>query len=130
MLSAADRRDFCDNSSCRDDGENSGTEVPFRRPVKLGPRTQPPISVGHVIRQRREALALSRENLARKTGLPLPLIGAIEDATRDVYLDDLRRIATAFGTSLTHLLWDALTVTRRDVDILTDLYAVVSTDGR
>ena len=59
---------------------------------------------GFNLRQRREALRLSQEDLAEKAGLHRTYIGSVERGERNVSIDNMERLASAVGGTIPSLL--------------------------
>ena len=59
---------------------------------------------GFNLRQRREALRLSQEDLAEKAGLHRTYIGSVERGERNVSIDNMERLASAVGGTISSLL--------------------------
>ena len=60
--------------------------------------------VARLLREERERQALSMTNLAEKSGLSQPMIGFVEQETRNPSLDTLLRITEALQVSLSDLI--------------------------
>ena len=58
------------------------------------------------MKKRREQIGLSQEGLAEKAGLHRTYISDIERCSRNVSIDNIERIATAFDTNASDLLRD------------------------
>ncbi|MEO8677417.1 MAG: helix-turn-helix transcriptional regulator [Vicinamibacterales bacterium] len=56
------------------------------------------------VRERRSKLGLSQEELAARASIHRTYIGSIERAERNVSIDNMEKIATALGTTLSALL--------------------------
>jgi transcriptional regulator with XRE-family HTH domain len=56
------------------------------------------------VRQRRSKLGLSQEELAARAGLHRTYVGSIERAERNVSIDNMEKLATALGTTLSALV--------------------------
>jgi transcriptional regulator with XRE-family HTH domain len=59
---------------------------------------------GTTVRERRNQLGLTQEDLARKTGLHRSYIGGIERGGRNVSLNNILRLAVALQLPPSHLL--------------------------
>ncbi len=70
---------------------------------RRGPQT-PEELLGMCIRQRRNELGISQEELAHRAGLHRTYIGDIERGNRNVSLRNLIKLAKALDTTVTSLL--------------------------
>jgi transcriptional regulator with XRE-family HTH domain len=61
---------------------------------------------GANIRARREALGISQEELAARTGLHRTYIGSVERGERNISLHNILRVASALGCLASDLLKD------------------------
>lgn len=59
--------------------------------------------VGAVVRERREALALTQSELAEKAGVSLDVVGRLENGPRLPHAGNLRKLAGALGMSVEHV---------------------------
>jgi transcriptional regulator with XRE-family HTH domain len=62
--------------------------------------------VGSRIRQLRDGVGISQEELAGRAGLHRNYVGSLERGERDVGLSALHRLVTALGTTLTEFFAD------------------------
>lgn len=62
------------------------------------------VKFGKVVRRRREKLGLSQEEFADKAGMHRTYISSIELGKVDAGMEMGRKIASALGTTLTHLI--------------------------
>jgi len=109
--------DFCDNSNCRDDGGNIGTEVPFGpRPESAKKRL--PLCIGVAIRKNRERKKLTIEQLAAKTGFYCKFLRGVETARVDAYLWQLRQISKGLDLTFGRVLAQAAKEARLDTGLL------------
>jgi transcriptional regulator with XRE-family HTH domain len=65
-----------------------------------------PTLFGHIIRQRREALGLSQEELGEQTNLSRNYIGMVERGETNPTLLVLRSLARALNTTMVSLISD------------------------
>jgi transcriptional regulator with XRE-family HTH domain len=61
------------------------------------------VRFGRAIRQRRQKLGVSQEEFADMCGLDRTYIGGIERGERNVALQNIEKIAKAFGASLSEM---------------------------
>ena len=71
--------------------------------------------LGNRIRQERQSLRLTLEQLAEKIDKTGNYLGQIERGDRKLSLETLADIANALGTSIDYLLTDNLTVTENNI---------------
>lgn len=68
--------------------------------------SDPRVQFGRSVRNRRQALRLSQEELAEKAGLHWTYVGGIERGERNLGLLNIVKIARALGTTPARLLAD------------------------
>ena len=59
---------------------------------------------GENLRQHRQALGISQEDLAEKAGLHRTYIGSVERGERNVSIDNMERLASAVEATIQQLL--------------------------
>lgn len=64
------------------------------------------VAFGQRIRQLRKSRALSQENLAFSAGVHRTYVGMIERGEKNITLSNIRKMADAFGISVSELLKD------------------------
>ena len=62
---------------------------------------------GLAVRNRRETLGISQEELASRAGLYRTYIGDVERGVRNISLNNIQKLAGALGCSMSDLLRDA-----------------------
>ena len=67
---------------------------------------EPPIAAafGAVLRERREAVGISQEQLADRAGLHRTYISLIERGKRTASIEVVRKVSTALGLTMTDLI--------------------------
>jgi transcriptional regulator with XRE-family HTH domain len=68
-----------------------------------------PDDIGIRLREAREYVNLSQQEVSDKTGIPRPSISAIENGKRGVDVSELERLASAFGLPASYFLSDTST---------------------
>ncbi|HEY6341722.1 MAG TPA: helix-turn-helix transcriptional regulator [Bryobacteraceae bacterium] len=61
-------------------------------------------ALGHAIRQVREDRNISQEGLAELAGLHRTYISSVEQGRRNLSVENIHKIATALGVSMTELI--------------------------
>jgi transcriptional regulator with XRE-family HTH domain len=65
-------------------------------------------SFGKRIRQLRESMGLTQEQLASKVGMDYKYLGSVERGERNITIDNIQRIAEAFGVETYQLFFFSL----------------------